>query len=144
MACAAPAASPDAPSLPAPTYVPGDTWIYDRTHDVAKKSFTQERVVQTIQRVNSDSLLLGLKLDGSPSDFEDHLAALDLSERRIVNGQPTAGGRMLSFPMKVGSTWEEGYVDPHQQGLQTSAHVQKTYKVIRWEDVTVPAGRSTR
>jgi len=127
-------------SVDAPQFQPGDTWTYDRTHEAGKTHFSQERAIETIERVGSDNLLLGVKLDGSPNDFDDHLVGLDLSERRTVNGESTVTERLLSFPMKIGSTWQEDFVDPRQQGAQTSARVQKTYKVIGWEDVTVPAG----
>ena len=85
-------------------------------------------------------MLVGLKLDGSPAEFEDRLMGLDLSERRVVDGQSATTQRDFSFPLKIGATWEEDFVDPRRQGAQTSAHVQRTYRVVGWEDVTVPAG----
>jgi hypothetical protein len=42
--------------------------------------------------------------------------------------------------MKVGDSWTADWNDPRHQGNQTSAHFHKTYKVVGWEDVTVPAG----
>jgi hypothetical protein len=130
---------PDSPGLPAPTYVAGDTWVFNRTHENGK-AFSQERVMLRVERVGADDMLLGIKPDGSPADFEDHRVGLDWSESRVVDGKPMITERVFSFPLKVGETWQEDYVDPRRQGMQTFAHIQKTYKVVGWEDVTVPAG----
>ena len=130
----------DAGPIAAPEYKPGDTWVYDRTHESKGKSFRQERVDQVIERVGEDTVVLGVKLDGAPGDFEDHMVGLDLSEPKIFDGRTVITERLVSFPLKIGGTWEEDYVDPRQQGIQSSAHVRRIYKVVGWEDVTVPAG----
>ena len=132
------AADPDI--LPAPTFVPGDTWVLDRSIETGKDGFSHVRIVGRIERVGSDSLVMGVKLDGAPGDFEDHLMGLDLSDRRMLDGQSVATSRPLAFPLKVGETWQEDFVDPRHQGTQTSAHITRTCKVVGWEDVVVPAG----
>jgi hypothetical protein len=126
--------------LPAPRFAPGDTWVVDRSVETGKDGFSHLRLVGRIDRVGSDSLVMGVKLDGAPGDFEDHLMGLDLSDRRMVDGQSVTTGRPLAFPLKVGETWQEDFVDPRRQGAQTSAHITRTCKVVGWEDVVVPAG----
>lgn len=137
---AAAAHSPDPASVSTPVFHVGDAWVFDRSHEKGKTGFTQERVLEQVERVGPDTMLLGVKLDGAPGAFEDHMVGLDLSQRRIVDGESKVSDRFFSFPMKVGSTWQEDYVDPRRQGMQTSVHVTRTYKVVGWEDVVVPAG----
>jgi hypothetical protein len=136
---APPVPAAESAGLPAPTFVVGDTWIFNRTHENGK-AFSQERVMLRVERVGPDDMLVGIKQDGSPADFEDHRIGLDWSESRVVDGKLMVTERVFSFPLKVGQTWQEDYVDPRRQGMQTFAHIQKTYKVVGWEDVTVPAG----
>jgi hypothetical protein len=127
-------------SVPAPTFQVGDTWVYDRTHLAGKGHVSRERVVERVDRVDSDEMLMGLEVNGASGDFEDHRMGLDLSQRAVVDGQEITTERLFVFPLKIGTTWQEDFVDPRRQGVQTSAHVQKTYRVTGWEDVVTPAG----
>jgi hypothetical protein len=139
---AAPAAAlaADPASVSAPTLQPGDSWVYDRTHEQGANGFARQRIDLVIERVATDTLVVGIKTDGAPGAFEDHISGPDWSQRRIVDGQETVTGRPFSFPLTIGSSWTADYVDPRQHGLQTFAHFHTTYKVIGWEDVQVPAG----
>lgn len=130
----------DPASVPAPAVQPGDTWVYDRTHEQGTNGFSQQRIDLTIDRIDSETMLVGLKVDGAPSAFMDHITGLDWSQRRMVEGRETVTGRPFFFPLKIGSTWTADYVQPRPQGVQTSAHFHTTYKVVGWEDVSVPAG----
>jgi hypothetical protein len=85
-------------------------------------------------------MLVGLKPDGSPTAYQDHEVGTDWSQRRLVDGQGTVTTRPLTFPMSVGQSWTIDYVDATRRGAQTSNHVHRTYTVVGWEDVTVPAG----
>jgi hypothetical protein len=134
-----PARAADQASIGQPAYLVGDSWVYDRSREIGKK-FSQERVDLKIDRVGDETMLVGFKLDGSPNDFDDQAMGLDMSGRAIVDGQQKVTARLFSFPMKVGDKWTEDFVDPRRKGIQTSAHVTMTYKVVGWEDVTVPAG----
>jgi hypothetical protein len=125
--------------LPLPTYAEGDTWVFDRTHLNGAK-FTQERVALRVERVSEDKIILGGKLDGAPGEFEDHLVNRDMSETSLLNDKVQTTNRLMSFPMHIGDTWKEDFVDPRHKGPQQSAHIERTSKVIGWEDVTVPAG----
>ena len=130
----------EAGSVPAPTLQVGDSWVYDQTHEAGQTGFAEQRVDLAIDRVSSDTMLVGIKRDGAPTAFQDHISGLDWSQRRMVDGKETVTGRPFSFPLKVGDTWTADYAEPTPHGLQTYAHFQTTYKVVGWEDVTVPAG----
>jgi hypothetical protein len=139
---AAPIAGPagDPPAILAPVFNVGDTWVYDRSNERGTSGFTQRRVDLTIDRVDTDTMLVGYKPDGAPIAFEDHRTGLDWSQRHLVDGVETVLGRPFAFPMKVGDTWTADYVEPKPQGRQTFAHFHQNYKVVGWETVTVPAG----
>jgi hypothetical protein len=127
-------------SVSAPSLKPGDTWVFDRSVERGTNGFNERHVVLKVQHVGADTMVVGLKLEGSPLDFQDHVTGVDWSQRRIVGGNQTVTGRPLSFPMAVGKTWTSDYTDPTRHGLQTSAEHHETYKVVGWEDVTTPAG----
>ncbi len=130
----------DPVSIQAPTFKVGDSWVLDHSARRGANGFSRQRVAEVVDRVGSDELVVGVKPDGSPRAFEDHKIGLDLSLRLIVNDVETVTARPLSFPLKVGDSWSADWTDPRQQGAQTSAHFHTTYKVVGWEDVTVPAG----
>lgn len=137
-AVAAPA-SPGA-SVPAPTFKVGDSWVYDETTEKGANGFGQRRLDYVIERLEGDTMLVGIKADGSPTAFQDHEVGTDWSQRRLVDGQDAVTTRPLTFPMSVGQSWSIDYVDSTRRGAQTSNHVHRTYTVVGWEDVTVPAG----
>jgi hypothetical protein len=127
-------------SISAPTFQTGDSWVYDRANEKGTSGFSRQRLDLTIERVDTDTMIVGIKPDGAPGNYQDHISGLDWSQRRVVAGQQTVTGRPFNFPLTVGSTWEADYVEPRPSGLQTFAHFHTTYKVVGWEDVVVPAG----
>jgi hypothetical protein len=93
-----------------------------------------------VERVDETTMVVGVKPDGAPGGFEDHVVGLDWSKRELLGGEETTTTRPFVFPMKPGDTWAIDYVDPLRRGAQISNHVRQRYKVVGWEDVTVPAG----
>lgn len=142
VACAAPAVAlaAEAQSVAAPDIKPGDTWVFDRSVERGTSGFSTQRLDFKVEHVGTDTMVVGIKTDGSPVDFEDHVMGADWSQRRLIDGQQTTTGRPMAFPLTVGKTWGSDYVDPTKHGLQTSAEHHETYKVVGWEDVTIPAG----
>jgi hypothetical protein len=124
----------------APTVKAGDTWVFNRVFEQGTTGFNQERRNVSVERVDSDSMLVGMKLDGSPRAPEELKVGLDWAQKRTVDGAEIVTGQAFSFPMTVGKTWTVDYTDPTQRGRQSNTHVKRTYKVLGWEDVTVPAG----
>jgi hypothetical protein len=127
-------------SVTAPDLVAGDSWVYDDTHERGTTGYSQQRVDLAIQRVGNDTMIVGIKPDGAPINFENHIVGLDWSNRLIVDGKEIITGRPLAFPLTKGKTWVSESKDSEQRGRQTYTHWRRSYKVIGWEDVKVPAG----
>lgn len=127
-------------SVPAPTFRVGDSWIYDATIERGTMGFTEGAYEVRIEDVRDDGMIMGVKRQNAPRNYQDQERGLDWSERRLVDGTPTVGERPYDFPLSVGKTWTVDYDDMTRYGLQTSTHVHKTFKVTGWEDVTTPAG----
>jgi hypothetical protein len=85
-------------------------------------------------------MFVGIKPEGAPEAPKEVIIGLDWSLRLLVDGQQKTTARPLSFPLKVGDSWTSDWTDPRQMGVQTSARFRNTYKVIGWDDVTVPGG----
>jgi hypothetical protein len=137
---ATPVLANDQGAVQAPAFQVGDSWVFDDTVEKGTAGFGQQRVDLVIERLDESTMLVGLKPDGSPVAFEDHVLGPDWSQRRLVDGEETVTTRPFSFPMTVGQTWSVDYVDPTRRGNQVSDHVRRHYKVVGWADVTVPAG----
>jgi hypothetical protein len=130
----------DPSPVAAPSFKTGDTWVYDQTEQRGTSGFDQRRLDLTIERADGDTMLVGIKRDGAPGGYEDHLIGADWSQRQVVNGEDAVTTRPYQFPMKVGQTWLADFTNATRHGLRLSAHVHWSYKVMGWEDVTVPAG----
>ena len=126
--------------IPAPQMREGDSWVMERTVQRGTTGFNQSREAMKVQRVESDDMVLGVKVDGSPTDYEDHAIGLDWSRKRVIDGKEAVTNRPFSFPMTIGKTWTAEYTDKTQHGAQISAQYHETYKAVGWEDVTTPAG----
>jgi hypothetical protein len=126
--------------LPAPDLKIGDSWVFDRSFERGASGYSKQRLDFVVERVAPERMVVGIKLDGSPAAFEDHIMGPDWSQRRITNGEQTTTGRPFAFPLTIGKTWTSDYVDPTRHGLQVSATHHDTYKVVGWEDVATPAG----
>ncbi len=127
-------------SVPAPDLKTGDSWVFDRAIQRGTSGYAAQRFILKVQHASADGMVIGIKPEGSPVDFEDHAIGSDWSQRRIIDGVQTTTGRPLSFPLAVGKTWTSSYTDPTRHCLQASAEHHETYKVAGWEDVTTPAG----
>jgi hypothetical protein len=134
------ASAADLLSVPAPDLKAGDAWTYDHSFERGAGGFTEQRLDYKVQHVGADAMVVGVKLHGSPVDFEDHIMGPDWSQRRIYEGKQVVIGQPFSFPLTIGKTWTIDRVDPTRIGLQTSATHHETYKVTGWEDVTTSAG----
>jgi len=134
------AVAADVKSLPAPVFKVGDSWVFDQTLEKGPAGFSQQRLDLKVERLNDSTMVVGIKRDGAPTAYEDHIVGADWSQRHVVDGADTVTTRPFTFPMSVGDSWTVDYIDPIHRGAQTSDHVHRTYKVVGWEDVTVPAG----
>jgi hypothetical protein len=139
-ACVAHAGAREPDSVPLPSFTTGDTWVFNDTIEKPPHGFGEKRVDLVVERLDEDSMTIGIKQDGSPNSYEDHLIGLDWSQRHIVDGEEVVTVRPFKFPMHVGQSWTIDYEDTTRRGNQLSVHVHRTFKVVGWQDVTVPAG----
>ena len=101
-------------TAPAPTVGAGDTWIFDHVVERTPSYFHQERTNISVERVDSDSMLLAVKEDGSPRAPLEQKIGLDWVQKRILDHGEVVTGKAFSFPMSVGKTWTVEYTDPSQ------------------------------
>jgi hypothetical protein len=98
-------------------------------------------VTVSVMRVGSDSVVVSEKTDANPDRVQSMMLGLDWSRRRSVNGQEITVNQPFSFPLDVGKTWRLEYTEqnPNPQKLRETDTLP--YKVVGWEEVTVPAGK---
>lgn len=126
--------------LTMPTFHLGDSWLLETTSETGQSGFRQGRIMLVVRGLDSDTITVGIKPDGAPTAFEDHVVGTDWSQRRLMEGAEKPTTRPLRFPMKIGDSWSIDYLDATQRGTQRSDHVRRGYRVIGWQDITVPAG----
>ena len=136
-ACLAPGLSyPEPTSVTAPAFVVGDEWTFDRTKEMGTTRFVRSRIDLRVDRVDGDAMLVGVKPDGAPADYEDHRLSLDWSQSRVIGGQPTVTARPFRFPMAPGDSWTVEFRQAEVHDGQTNTHWRATYTVVGWTDVT--------
>lgn len=127
--------------VPAPHFHVGDRWVFDDVNESGKSGFNEQHVDLTVRELVTDgTMTVGIKREGAPEAYEDHLIGTDWSQRHLVDGHETTTTRPFTFPLRIGAHWTVDYVDPTRRGRQISVHVRRTYTVAGWEDVEVPAG----
>ncbi len=127
-------------AVPAPVFAQGDSWVFDETAEKGATGFGERRMDEVIERLDGPTMVVGIKRDGAPIAYEDHVVGQDWSRRMLVAGEQRVTTRPLNFPLRPGKSWTIDYVDNMRRSNQLSNHVHRTYTVSGWEDVTVPAG----
>ena len=128
-----------AQSIVAPKVTPSDTWIYQDTLD-GRAGWKQTRVESTVVRAGTSSIVVSNKPVGSSNPPVEFLLGPDWSRLRSVNGQETVVNQPLSFPLRIGKSWDIDFTEDQPNRLHSSEHWRTSYKVTGWDDVTVPAG----
>lgn len=122
----------------APKIVPGDTWTYRNTVEKGA-GWQQTRVEITVLRATTDSTEVSEKIADSTMTPREILVGADWSRSRSVNGRQTVVNRPLAFPLNVGKSWTIDYSEDHPNRMHSKEHFRTPYKVIGWENVTVPS-----
>ncbi|MDO9711358.1 hypothetical protein [Paracraurococcus lichenis] len=138
LACAA--ASAAAETVGPPRLAEGDSWTYASTVETRPAGWRQSREEITITRTGSDSIVVRQQTLGAPRPPIERLQRPDWSLARSVNGQEVVVARPLAFPLSVGKSWTVDYTEQNPSPQQSSVRRQMTYRVLGWEEVTVPAG----
>jgi hypothetical protein len=123
-----------------PTFAVDDSWSY---HQSVERNgvATDSHVTVSVMRVGSDSVVVTVKTDEKPDRVQSMMLGLDWSRRRSVNGQETTVDQPFSFPLDVGKTWRLDFTEQNPSPQKLRETDSLPYKVVGWEDVTVPAGK---
>ncbi len=129
-----------AETIDLPQISENDTWTYQNTVE-NKTGWHQTRDESTVLRAGPTGIAITTKSVGSTMPPAQQLIGRDWSRIRSVNGRQTVVNRPLAFPLSVGKTWQVDYTEDHPNRQHDSEHFHSVYKVVGWEDVTVPAGK---
>ena len=139
-AMAAPLLAQGDTAVSSPTYTPGDAWVSEDVIEKGQTGFSKNQINIVVEGIDSATMTVGIKTEGAPTGFEDHRIGTDWSQRRLVDGVETITTRPLQFPLHIGQSWSIDFTDHTRRGNLLADHVKRSYKVVGWEDVTVPAG----
>ncbi len=125
----------------APKLSVNDSWTYQDTVQNRVAGWRQTRTESTVTRAGTSAIGLSNKVVGSTMPPRDLLASADWSRSRNVDGHDTVVNRPFAFPLSIGKSWTVEYTETNPNRGHSSEHFRNVYKVVGWEDVTVPAGR---
>lgn len=128
-----------AQSADAPLVAANDSWVYQGTVEKGT-GWQQNRSEATVVRAGPSSILLSKRPAGSRLPPTEQMLGADWSRIRSVDGHETVVNRPLSFPLRTGRSWVVEYTETNPNRQHTSEHFRSAYRVMGWEDVTVPAG----
>jgi hypothetical protein len=127
--------------LETPTLNSGDTWTYRETTEKTGNVWTQTHNEVTVDHATSSHIYYSSKQSGSTQAPEQHIAGVDWSRVRDVNGSETVINRALSFPLSIGKSWDVEYKELHPNKLHKSEQWSSRCVAAGNEAVQVPAGK---
>ncbi|AJG24214.1 hypothetical protein RR42_s2632 [Cupriavidus basilensis] len=130
-----------AQSVEQPAFKEGDSWTMHLKNQFQNGETRERSFVSALVRSGGDSILVSTKPVDSSLPPKEILLGLDWSQARSINGHMQVVNKPLSFPMKIGKTWTVSYDEEHPNPTIKQRHTQMQYKVIGWEDISVPAGK---
>ena len=130
-----------AQSLTAPSLKAGDSWVYTDTTESGTQGWVRKDQVITVERVDSDGVLVAIKQDGSSQPPIEQMTGLDWSRSRDINGKQEVINRPLAFPLHQGEKWTVEYTELNPNRMHASETFHSDYVVTGWEDIQVPAGK---
>ena len=128
-----------AQSIPAPTYIAGDTWTYNEIN--AYNGLKRATVVREITGSGTETHVV-TRSDQSPVVDDARLAAGTLREGLLNDRAPgtlNPGLDLRPFPLVEGQRWKQS-VTRADPGWKESRPVLLYGRVRGWETVRVPAG----
>ena len=120
----------------------GDTWTYQRTIDVQRKTeWSQKHYESTVVRASAANILITTQEKGSKKPPFEMMVRSDWSRFRSLSGEEVVVEKPLNFPLYEGKTWELTFKQDRPN--ENYKYVQNTikYTAMGWEDVEVPAGK---
>lgn len=129
-----------AQEAPAPTLHAGDKWVYQIKSETPAAGATTRHWEGMIERVGTGSMVLGVKPADSNLPARERMVQDDWSNQQSVNGKTMTVSKNFDFPLKPGKTWRLDVTRDRPNPQLVSLRNTLDYKVLGWEDVTVPAG----
>ncbi|WP_286542659.1 hypothetical protein [Variovorax fucosicus] len=129
-----------AQEAPAPALHEGDKWVYSLKVEKPPAGSSIRHWENTIQRVSSTGMVLATKPVDSNLPATETAFEKDWSRMVSINGRTTTTNKYFDFPLRVGKTWEVAVTQEHPTPNVKLLRNKLDYKVIGWEEVTVPAG----
>jgi hypothetical protein len=108
--------------------------------DDDNKGWRQQRWEIRVDHLSGNMLAIETKQFGAQVAPGQRLVGADWSVQRDVNGKQTVVNRPFAFPLTEGKIWIVDYTQQNPNWDHLSEHFHNAYKVVGWEDVTVPAG----
>jgi len=129
-----------AQDAPAPALHEGDKWVYSVKIEKPPTGSSIRHWENTIQRVSSTGMVLANKPVDSNLPPSETAFQNDWSRMVSINGKMTTTNKYFDFPLRVGKTWEVAVTQERPNPKLKLVRNKLNYKVIGWEDITVPAG----
>ncbi|GLQ92912.1 hypothetical protein [Dyella acidisoli] len=130
-----------AQSVDVPPLRAGDSWVFTDTVETGQQGFSRKDQIVTVERVDSDDMLISVKEDGSAQAPVEKIVGKDWSRSRDINGTQEIVNRPLAFPLREGKKWTVDYAEMNPNRAHTRETFHNDYVVRGWEDVQVPAGK---
>ena len=128
-----------AQDLGAPAIVAGDRWTYQSTREL-RGGWRRDRMEITVLRASPSGIEISTHPVGSTMPPVERLTGLDWSRVRSVDGREQVVNRPLDFPMHVGESWVVDYGEAQPSRQHSSEHFRSVYRVVGWQEISVPAG----
>lgn len=129
-----------AQEVPAPQLHAGDKWLFQLRLETPPTASSTRHWENTIQRVGSGGMVLATKPVDSNQPPTETLLQEDWSRMVSINGKTVTSSKLFDFPLRPGKTWTLDLTEAHPNPRLKSVRNKMDYKVVGWEDVTVPAG----
>lgn len=129
-----------AQEAPAPALREGDKWVYSVKIEKPPNGASTRHWENVVQRVGSSGMVLANKPVDSNMPPNETAYQNDWSRMVSINGKMTTTNKYFDFPLKTGKTWQVAVTQEKPNPRLKLLRTTQNYKVIGWEDVTVPAG----
>ncbi|QRN55705.1 hypothetical protein ISN74_01290 [Dyella caseinilytica] len=129
-----------AQSVEAPDLKAGDSWVVADTIEQGTQGWVHKNQDITVERIQSDGMLIATKEEGSNQPPIERITGLDWSRSRDINGKQEVVNRPFNFPLKPGKKWTVEYTELNPNQRHSSETLHCDYVVTGWEDVQVAAG----
>jgi len=124
-----------------PTYVVGDTWVYDNFNSLedAKAGINSKgNATRIVREVNDKTIIIGNPRGNRRYIYDKSLNLLESHNNEVDTFYKPLWGPIYKYPMQPGNKYDVSFSHNRPDGADND--YSATVKVHGWETVTVPAG----